>query len=463
MLGTSEVGILTRLRERLQHEYDITLFISCHSGAKLMSLGRDLTHFLKSNGPVDQIYIFGLTCSIWKKISLTSDDQSIQVITWDPFANMSLVPVQMDTINRIATKFNPHVMVYLVIPTMKDIASFNEAFLNRQGRSDLIPSLEQHPHLKRAFLNLKAREMFGKTVELQEPRFTWYNKMVFPMKRVFDHYYNNTSQANPHHQFWMGKSDILDAVDMCCDGLHYTESAFNEMFAILSLTNFNRRAQEPRPVTPLVNIPTTTTTTSVIVEEIEVVPGSSGIQGRLEYRPSQPRTVLSTKKRRTKGKTEARVFYSRTFVGSKNLGEQPSTSSESTLPHDGVQVKKKGSLTTCHKTSKSKKSGPTKSTPPTSTTTSNTVKPKVKRLQTRYNQRRKMLRRLAKQKGTSQNPTSNNPPPTPSTTTLELATLATFHISKIWKFVKDKGITKEVALQELNRVINQVSEMDPLT
>src|SRR6201990_2742537 len=127
-------------------------------------------------------------------------------------------------------------------------------------------------------------------------------------------------------------------------------------------------------------------------------------------------------------------------------------------------MKMKGSLTTCPTTtSKSKKSGPTKTTPPTSTTTSSNVKPKVKRLQTRYNPRRKMLRRLAKQKGTSLNSTSNNPPPTPSTTTLELATLATFHISKIWKFVKDKGITKEVALQELNRVINQVSEMDPLT
>src|ERR1700755_1905640 len=98
---------------------------------------------------------------------------------------MSLVPVQMDTINRIATKFNPNVMVYLVIPTMKNIASFNEAFLNRQGRGDLIPSLEQHPHLQRAFLNLKAREMFGKTVELQDNKFTWFNKKIFAMKMVF--------------------------------------------------------------------------------------------------------------------------------------------------------------------------------------------------------------------------------------------------------------------------------------
>src|ERR1044072_4743562 len=122
MLGNSEVGILSRLKERLQREYDIDLFISCQSGAKLMSLGQNLTHFLKSNGPVDQIYIFGLTCSICKKISLTSEDQSIQIITWDPVSNMSPVIVQMNTINRIATKFNPHVMVYFVIPTMKDIA-----------------------------------------------------------------------------------------------------------------------------------------------------------------------------------------------------------------------------------------------------------------------------------------------------------------------------------------------------
>src|ERR1700755_3638024 len=240
---------------------------------------------------------------------------------------MSLVPVQMDTINRIATKFNPNVMVYLVIPTMKDIASFNEAFLNRQGRSDLIPSLEQQPHLQRAFINLKAREMFGKTVELQGTNQPWFRKQTFSMKSVFDSYYNKKDQGNPHHQFWMGRSDRLNALDLCNDGLHYTEAAFDEMFANLSLTNFKRRTQESRLATTATT-PTTTSTTSVIVEEVESVPGSSGIQSRIEYRPRQPQRVPSTKKRRTEGKSETRVYYSRAFRDSMNLGEQPSTSSK---------------------------------------------------------------------------------------------------------------------------------------
>src|ERR1700755_2531140 len=127
----------------------------------------------------------------------------------------------------------------------------------------------------------------------------------------------------------MGGSDRLGAEDLCYDGLHYTETTFKEMFAFLSLSNFQRRTQDPRPATK--PIPTTTTTTSVIVEEVESVPGPSGIQGRLEYRPSQPAAVpSSTLPKRTKGKPKARVFYhSRTFVNSMGMDEQNTTASES--------------------------------------------------------------------------------------------------------------------------------------
>jgi hypothetical protein len=458
-LGDSEVGVLDRMKERLSHSYNVDLIISCNPGAKILTLGQHLTRLLKTNGPVDQIFVFGLTCSIWKKISLTPEDDSLQVITWNSACNLSFIPVQMDAITRVAAKFNPAVRVYLVLPTMKDISTFNEAFLKRQGRSDLIPSLEQHPHLKRAFLNLKAREMFGKTVEIQSNNQHWFKKQIFSMKTVFDNYYNKKDQGNPHHQFWMGRSDRLNAQDLCYDGLHYTEAAFDEMFAILSLTNFKRRTQESRPATTATT-PTTTTTTSVIVEEVESVPGSSGIQSRIEYRPSQPQTVPSTKKRRTEGKSETRVYYSRAFKDSMNLGEQPSTSSKS-IPFQqrgGEKVNKgKGSFTGCPltSTSKTKKSSGTETIPPTSS------KSKVKRLQRPANRRRKIQRRVNRQQGDNTQSTVNNPSTLTPDVLTEFSVFSAVHSTQIWKFAKEKGISKEIALQEFSKVFKQVTEMDP--
>ncbi|KAL7631710.1 UNVERIFIED_CONTAM: hypothetical protein RMT77_017986 [Armadillidium vulgare] len=460
-LGDSEVGILDRMREQLRQCYNVDLYISCNPSAKILTLGQHLTHFQKTNGPVDQIYIFGLTCSIWKKISLTPEDGSPQVITWNSASNLSFVPVQMDAITRVAAKFNPTVRVYLVIPTMKDIASFNEAFLNRQGRSDLIPSLEQQPHLQRAFLNLKAREMFGKTVELQGTNQPWFRKQTFSMKSVFDSYYNKKDQGNPHHQFWMGRSDRLNALDLCNDGLHYTEAAFDEMFAILSLTNFKRRTQDYRPAATTTT-PTTTTTTSVIVEEVESVPGPSGIQRRIEYRHSQPRTIPSTNKIQTKGKSETRVYYSRAFVDSMGLGEQPSTSFESSQLHDGRKTnEQKGAFPDCPlTTSTAKKSSKTETLPPASSTAS-TSKSKVKRLQRPANRRRKMRRRAVRQQESNKQSTGNKPSTSMPTISSEFTTFATVQTLKIWKFAKEKSISKEIALQELIRVFNQVSEMAP--
>ncbi|KAL7631850.1 UNVERIFIED_CONTAM: hypothetical protein RMT77_017837 [Armadillidium vulgare] len=213
-LETSEVGMLESVKEQMRQMHNINLFISCHPGATLLDLGQYLTNFLKSNGPLDQIYIFALTCSIWKKMFLTTEDKYIEVITWNPTCNLSYVPVQMDAISRIAACRNHAVKIYLVIPTMKDIATFNETFLRRKGRSDLIPLLEQPPQFQRSFLNIKAREVFGKTVELQNTNLTWFKKQTFSMKTVIDRYYNTKNQANPHHKFWMGASDRLDALDL---------------------------------------------------------------------------------------------------------------------------------------------------------------------------------------------------------------------------------------------------------
>jgi len=446
-LGTSEVGMLENMKEQMRQIYNVNLFIACHPGATLLDLGQYLTNFLKSNEPLDQIYIFALTCSIWKKMSLTTEDQSIKVITWNPTCNLSFVPVQMDAISRIAARRNPAVKVYLVIPTMKDIATFNETFLHRKGRSDLIPLLEQQPQFQRSFLNIKAREVFGKTVELQNTNLTWFKKQTFSMKTVFDRYYNGKNQANPHHKFWMGASDKLDALDLCYDGLHYTKTAFMEMFAMLSLSNFQRRTQDPRP-----DIPTTsTTTTSVIVEEMEAVPGPSGIQGRIEYRPHPPRTIPSTPTKQAPKKSSTRVFYSRTFKGSTGLKERLSTPSKS--------FGKRSSIPDCpQSTSATKKS---RVTTPTTPTTSK-AKPKLKGL-ARFNKRKQAKRQNPVSEEPPRMPKVNQPQPsTSSTVSAELTTFTTVQVTKLWKFAKERNISKEIVLKELNRVFEQVTDMDRL-
>ena len=455
VIGTSEVRVLENLIEQLQRIYDINLFVLCYPGATLLTIGQHLTRFLKSHGAMDQIYIFGLTCSIWKKMPLNSEEKPIQAITWDPVCNLSYVPIQMDAITRIAARYNPAVRVYLVIPIMKDIATFNDTFLKRKGRSDLIPLLEQHPQFKRDFLNIKAREMFGKTVEIQGNNQPWFQKRTFSMKAVFDRYYNRKGQSNPHHKFWMGGSDRLGAEDLCYDGLHYTETTFKEMFAFLSLTNFQQRTQDPRPATN--PIPTTTTTTSVIVEEVESVPGPSSIQGRLEYRPSQPAALpSSTPPKRTKGKPKARVFYrSRTFKNSMGLGEQPASTSESPRPRDGVKSqKKRGSPMDGSSNSKTKKSRTTNTLP--TTPTASTSKSKVKGLR-RFDKRKRMQRQDHVSEGTSNN---NKPTTSTSAITPEFTTLTTVHITKLWNSAKERGISREAALKEFNRVFEQVTAMD---
>jgi len=48
-LGTSEVGVLERIREQLKQINETNIFVSCNSGANLLLLGQRLTHFLTSS------------------------------------------------------------------------------------------------------------------------------------------------------------------------------------------------------------------------------------------------------------------------------------------------------------------------------------------------------------------------------------------------------------------------------
>ncbi|KAL7633224.1 UNVERIFIED_CONTAM: hypothetical protein RMT77_016328 [Armadillidium vulgare] len=78
VIGTSEVRVLENLIEQLQRIYEINLFVLCYPGATLLTIGQHLTRFLKSHGAMDQIYIFSLTCSIWKKMPLNSEEKPFQ-------------------------------------------------------------------------------------------------------------------------------------------------------------------------------------------------------------------------------------------------------------------------------------------------------------------------------------------------------------------------------------------------
>ncbi|KAL7648325.1 UNVERIFIED_CONTAM: hypothetical protein RMT77_000231 [Armadillidium vulgare] len=142
-----------------------------------------------------------------------------------------------------------------------------------------------------------------------------------------------------------------------------------------------------------------------------------------------------------------------------NLGEQPSTSSKS-FPfqqREGEKVnKEKGSFTGCPlTTSKTKKSSGTETIPPTSS------KSKVKRLQRPANRRRKIQRRVKRQQGNNTQSTVNNPSTLTPAVLSEFSVFSAVHSTQIWKFAKEKGISKEIALQEFIKVFKQVSEMDP--
>ena len=235
-LGDSEVTTLMAIVPELQRRWNAAIRVQGYPGKDLTALGRHITHELKMGHGFDYIFLFGLTCHVWTKVNLFPDGQGPQVISNRPSANLSLLPAFLDATSRVVSKLSPGAVLYLVVPSAKDIYSFNVNYLTKKGLEHLIPDLDTHPLLNRSYLATKARAIqLDMESRLINPNIWWKNKHIISMNDVFDFHWraNKVPEPFPTSVYLNGQTDILEAWDLLYDGLHYTPDCFKAFWQFI--------------------------------------------------------------------------------------------------------------------------------------------------------------------------------------------------------------------------------------
>lgn len=261
MVGDSELAPIKTMKEKLQQRYDVEILLNFQPGRGLVDSAPMIRQAFRRTKDIDIVLLFGLTCAIWKKQPVILGGTTHNMITYNAATNMSLLPSFLDTVTIMARHFNPKVAIYVVIPSIKDICTFNAGILTELKNAHLIPELEKLPNFSRDYLTTKARKAYRESEGLISNRFgTWAGKNTLPCHVVFNHFYYKTQEQTglayadfPHHLFLHGKVDKLGAEDLCYDGLHYTFTFFDMLFEFLSPLNFSQRESSSTtdPVSPM--------------------------------------------------------------------------------------------------------------------------------------------------------------------------------------------------------------------
>lgn len=260
LLGDSEVAPIRGLKDELEELYDVRISWEYRPGRGIIDGAPMVTHTLRNNKDIDIIFLFGLTCFIWRKQVVTLSGTKYDMITINPGTNFTIFPAFMDSIHKMASIVNPKVKIYLVIPSIKDICTYNANRLIESKAGHLIPELENIREFSRAYLTEQARKVYVDSEGFLSNRLWWANKNTLAAHVVFNHYYYEaqpdlTYQEFPHHLFLDGRVDKLTASELCYDGLHYTPEFFRVMFEYLSPLRITRRTTVPTPTTMRVSPP----------------------------------------------------------------------------------------------------------------------------------------------------------------------------------------------------------------
>ena len=234
LFGNSELSSLTGIKRELETLNNIDIYLNFRPGRSFTQSLYQFSVAIQKLPPMDFIFIFGLSCSFWKKCTVTPQHQNLKAITFNDAFDLASIPPIMKKLHKVAIKKSPNVKIFLVLPSIKDIFTFNLHQFAKDNLTRFNSFLYDSPIFNQSYLNTKSRLVYNRSKDLMTSKYWWPGKHTFDIHAAFHLYYSErlpSGTDGPHYLFLHDKTNVLGAWDMLYDGLHYTQQAFRVMFS----------------------------------------------------------------------------------------------------------------------------------------------------------------------------------------------------------------------------------------
>lgn len=223
IIGDSEASVFRRAAAELEQRFQIAIQVDSCPGRSILQSGEALKAAFSAK--IDVVLLMGITSMAWRKVPLEGAP-GVSLITWNPDANWNGIPEFMKDVLDHCTLRNRHVVVHLVLPSVKNIYQYNVYILAKNNNKQYITLMEKDHRFQRDILFKRAKDIYSKSLSLKNDAYSWYPKNILMMNHAFNHYVDTVwclpTCAGPHARFLRGVRPEFQFVEMLHDGLHYT-------------------------------------------------------------------------------------------------------------------------------------------------------------------------------------------------------------------------------------------------
>ncbi|KAL7638475.1 UNVERIFIED_CONTAM: hypothetical protein RMT77_011045 [Armadillidium vulgare] len=224
VIGDSEVEMFERHHELLREEWNADVRASFRSGRTLLKCEEVLQQWMTEDTRV--VLIWALTCMAWEMRPLYSRRPYTRIAEPKLDMDLSVVGPIMTNLVNIAKRVNSNCQVFLVIPTIKDLYTFNQKKIIRKHGMEDRDMLLNHPYLNPYAMrdhSIKVYEQFGK---IATNEFSWPHKRFLKANHAINRYYSMTGTRRSesfvplHTRYLRKETEILGLQEIMADGLH---------------------------------------------------------------------------------------------------------------------------------------------------------------------------------------------------------------------------------------------------
>ncbi|KAL7631001.1 UNVERIFIED_CONTAM: hypothetical protein RMT77_018712 [Armadillidium vulgare] len=224
LVGSSETAVFGKVREQLENKYILKIDIETKSGCNLGECYKLIKKIHKKK--YDVVFIFALITEGWTKMKANYGRSTISVFG-PTTLSLQNIPEIMNKISQEFCRVNPACEIYLVIPPLKDLFTFNQRRLERAWGPNSINILENHPVLNPISMREHSIKLYEEFSSLVNDEYQWMKKNIILANDSIKLYFSRNSKSRPYeilpHYNYKNKNSLKMNLPLIPDGLHENE------------------------------------------------------------------------------------------------------------------------------------------------------------------------------------------------------------------------------------------------
>ncbi|KAL7630354.1 UNVERIFIED_CONTAM: hypothetical protein RMT77_019496 [Armadillidium vulgare] len=257
VVGGSEVRMFVEGRKLLREEYGVNVCVEYQNGCTLDACLEQIR--LQMKPTTHLIIIWALTPYGWRRTPIcTQGEREITIFHPDIYFSLQPIPGLMNQIMKHVLSVNPNCLVYLAIPSIKDLYTFNQTRIVRAWGDQFRHFLRDHADYNPEKMRKHSVSIYNQFTTLWQDQYRWEGKNLLYCNSALNCYTSCRPAAKhqkkigvPHRDYLKGVTNILNS-ELIPDGLHGNQLYFR-YFWIRNKSIFDRVREVnnlPRPPKP---------------------------------------------------------------------------------------------------------------------------------------------------------------------------------------------------------------------